>query len=668
MELVRAATARRSVQLADTGLRDYTARANGYITFLAQLGTDFPAPPALIKSDQLAVEVYWGAPDRSKQSVVGRRDTLLLPTDQEYHRDHLGIIQNNFPEMIRLGDGDEVRDVPHPLSTLGLETYNLQLAGSLAIRTGQQAIDVMMINVRPKNERAAAAVGAIYIDRATASVVRMTFSFTRAALRDEQLQDVSIILENGLVDGRFWLPRRQEIEIRRSLTWMDFPVRGIIRGRWEICCITTNTELPAQTFVGPEIVEASRQQQRAFPFEGAILDSLPEEVRALDAAEVRAVQEEARRLVREGALARARRVSLAARSISDFVRFNRVEGLALGAGASQQLPWGFAIGGRVRYGLDDAAWKGDGRVAWRSASGTTLSYTRFDDFRDVGQVQEVSTVRNSLAAQEFGSDWTNPIGRRGYSVRLEKARRNGGRFFVEARDVRERPLEVNAAPANGVFEPTLAADTVKRYAVELGWERDRTFGTAGGTVRSSIRLTPIELATYDGTGGGWGTEMPLVRARLDLQVRRPTARGAFVSRTILHATQPLAATSNMFIAPRPVQDFVYVGGPVSAPGYAFHSLAGRSALSQRFELHYRIPFIPIDLGRFGRVPSTLTVAPYVHGTLVNRPIRGDAGWHPAVGVAAIGFFDLVRIDVARGLRGGTWMFSLDIAREFWPVL
>ena len=106
LELVRAATARRSVQLADTGLRDYTARANGYITFLAQLGTDFPAPPALIKSDQLAVEVYWGAPDRSKQRVIGRRDTLLLPTDQEYHRDHLGIIQNNFPEMIRLGDGD----------------------------------------------------------------------------------------------------------------------------------------------------------------------------------------------------------------------------------------------------------------------------------------------------------------------------------------------------------------------------------------------------------------------------------------------------------------------------------------------------------------------------------------------------------------------------------
>jgi hypothetical protein len=53
---------------------------------------------------------------------------------------------------------------------------------------------------------------------------------------------------------------------------------------------------------------------------------------------------------------------------------------------------------------------------------------------------------------------------------------------------------------------------------------------------------------------------------------------------------------------------------------------------------------------------------------MNRPLRGDAGWHPSVGLAAIGLFDLVRIDVARGLRDGRWIFSMDMAREFWPVL
>jgi len=180
--LVSAAIQRRAVQLADTGLTDYTARAHGYLTFLAQLGEGFPEPPKLIKSDELVVEVYWGAPDRSKQRVVGRRDTLLLPTDIKYHRDHLGVVQNNFPEIIRLGDGDEVRDVPHPLSARGLQTYDYAISDSLAIRTSDRAIDVMMVKVRPKDDGAAAAVGAVYIDRVTGSVVRMTLSFTREAL------------------------------------------------------------------------------------------------------------------------------------------------------------------------------------------------------------------------------------------------------------------------------------------------------------------------------------------------------------------------------------------------------------------------------------------------------------------------------------------------------
>ncbi len=165
-----------------------------------------------------------------------------------------------------------MRDVRHPLSAAGFESYDYRIVDSLTIRTGDRVIDVMQVNVRPKDDREPAAVGAVFIDRRTASVVRMSFSFTRAALKDRQLEDVSVILENGLVDGRFWLPRRQEIEIRRSATWMDFPARGIIRGRWEICCIETNAGLAPQQFIGPEIVEAPRAQQRAFAFDGELLD------------------------------------------------------------------------------------------------------------------------------------------------------------------------------------------------------------------------------------------------------------------------------------------------------------------------------------------------------------------------------------------------------------
>jgi hypothetical protein len=51
-----------------------------------------------------------------------------------------------------------------------------------------------------------------------------------------------------------------------------------------------------------------------------------------------------------------------------------------------------------------------------------------------------------------------------------------------------------------------------------------------------------------------------------------------------------------------------------------------------------------------------------------RDAGGDWSSYPSAGVGIIGFFDLLRIDVARTLRGGRWMVSVDAAREFWKVL
>ena len=103
--LVELATQRRTEQLADTGLLDYRADARGYVTFLAALGDGFLETPKVVKTDELAVEVYWHAPNLSKQRIIGRRDTLLLPTDIQYHRDHLAIVQNNGKVLAYVCDG-----------------------------------------------------------------------------------------------------------------------------------------------------------------------------------------------------------------------------------------------------------------------------------------------------------------------------------------------------------------------------------------------------------------------------------------------------------------------------------------------------------------------------------------------------------------------------------
>ena len=113
--------------------------------------------------------------------MTGRRDTLLLPTDIAYHRDHLAIVQNNFPGIIRLGNGDEVQDVPHPLSAAGRTAYDFAATDSFTIRTIDRTFQVIEVKVRPRNDRQPRAVGALYLDTSTGVVVRMAFSFTRAA-------------------------------------------------------------------------------------------------------------------------------------------------------------------------------------------------------------------------------------------------------------------------------------------------------------------------------------------------------------------------------------------------------------------------------------------------------------------------------------------------------
>ena len=450
--LVERATERRANQLADTALVDYKATAHGYVTFLAQFGEGFPEPPKIVKADELGLEVYWRAPDLSKQRIMGRRDTLLLPTDINYHRDHLGIVQNNFRNIIRIGEGDEVRDVPHPLSPAGLEAYDFSIRDSLQIRLGTRVLDVYEVLVRPRNDRQPRAVGAVYIDRESGEVVRMAFSFTRAALMDKDLEDVSVVLENALIEGRFWLPRRQEIEIRRTGSWLDYPARGIIRGRWEICCYEVNTGIPASFFAGPEIVMAppSERAQKPSPFTGGILDSLPPDVRAVTDEDVKKVQEEARALVRAQALSRSRSLALSARHISDIARFNRVEGLALGTGFLQRLGAGVALAVSGRYGFSDQQFKGRGALEYRTGAGSSLILAAESQYSDVSDEPETSLVRNTIAAQEFGSDYTDTYDLRRLSLSASLAR-PGWRPTLELAYERHEPLLVHARPASGEF-------------------------------------------------------------------------------------------------------------------------------------------------------------------------------------------------------------------------
>lgn len=657
--LVARATERRAQQLADTGLTDYSASAHGYLTFLAQVGEGFPDPPRVVKADELGLEVYWRAPNHSKQVIVGRRDTLLLPTDIQYHRDHLGIVQNNFPSIIRLGEGDEVRDVPHPLSGAGMEAYDFAIRDSMRISIPGRTIDVYEVRLRPRNERAPMAVGAVYLARDDAQVVRMAFSFTRAALIDPHLEDVSIVLDNALTEERFWLPRRQEIEIRRTGTWLDFPARGIIRGRWEICCYQVNQGLPAEQFVGPEIVLAPPARRAAHRFEGAIMEALPAEVRAATDEDVRRVQAEARELVRREALARSRQTSVSAPSASELIRFNRVEGLSVGAGLRQRVGGGWNVVASGRYGFSDHEPKGALTVGWGSATGGGMQVRALREYRDARDVPEASGVRNSLAAQEFGSDYTEPFDVRGVLLTGAGAlgtaeplrwRLEGGYEWVDS-------LPVVARPARGAFASTIPVRPAAgpRFSLHLARASGAWLGGAL-SMRSELRIGSLTSGSARRHG----------YARLFAAAGWERRVGAFT--LVWEGTGGLLATEEDSLA---AQHLLYAGGPVTAPGYGAHRFAATRLLAQRVEWRVPVPFVPVPLGRWGRIPGQATIVPLVNAVYVSRgaAFRPAAnGWYPSVGLGLLALFDLVRLDVARGLRDGRWTFGVDLARELWRIL
>ena len=375
LALVRRAQERRSETQADASLTSYRTRAHGFVFFLAQVGAGLSEPPRLVKADELAVEVYWQAPDRSKQVILGWRDGAFLPTDIEYHRDHLGIVTNNFGDMIRIGEGDEVRDVVHPLSPAGPGFYDYAL-GRLARHPdrGRRSTGPGSPGTARGRSSSPSWSARSFSMNASAELVRFRFSFTPSAYLDRQLEDISIVLENARFEGRYWLPYRQEVEIRRRTNWLDFPARGIIRGRWEIDAYDLNEPLPPGTFAGPAIGGLRAPSPSGDSLWQQPLDQAIAGVAApINAQDMDALRVEVERIAGSHALGGLPARRLAAGSLSDLVKVNRVQGLTLGFGALVGLEESrVELRPYVAYGTSDDRVMGslDGR---RSLRGNRVS-------------------------------------------------------------------------------------------------------------------------------------------------------------------------------------------------------------------------------------------------------------------------------------------------------
>src|SRR6266704_1888824 len=372
---------------------------------------------------------------------------------------------------LRLGEGDEVRDVPHPLSPAGPDIYDFALGDTTTIMLPEREVRVVTLRVRPKDFGLPRIVGTLYLDAETADLVRMAFNFTPRSYLDAELEDVSIVLDNALWERRYWLPYRQEIEIRRRATWLDVPVRGIIRARWEIDGYVLNLGLASSWFAGDEITFLPKAERDSFPWKeplGAALQDIAEPVRQNDLERVRAeVEQIAGRRILTGLKGRR----LGVRGVSDLLHANRVEGLAAGAGLVVR-------GGgerrelraRASYGFADHRAKGAlSAVDRRGRSALEVSVYR--EVRDVGDAAIIAPLLNSFASQEFGHDYGDYYladggritYRHGIGVRSEW-RATAGRESIGS-------LAVTAVPANGSFRPNPSLGGPGVDLVQLALER-----------------------------------------------------------------------------------------------------------------------------------------------------------------------------------------------------
>ncbi len=649
--LARRGIERRLSAQGDTTLHSYRTRAHGFVFFLAQVGEGLREPPRLVKADELDVEVYWRAPGTSKQ-VIGRwRDGAFLPYGINYHRDHLGIVTNNFGDRIRIGEGDEVRDVIHPLAPSGLDLYDFALEDSTSVESGAGALKVYALQVRPKEFTRPRVVGTLYLSAATAELVRFRFSFTPAAYLDRDLEDISVVLENAIWEQRYWLPRRQEIEIRRRSTWLDFPARGIIRGRWEISDYQLNAPVTDAELAGPAIGGLVA----ATPGDSGWRQSLTQAVAGVAAPvnrqELDRLRNEVERIAGAHLLSGLPSTRFGAGSVSDVVHVNRVQGLAFGIGGSfgvarRRLLFRPSLGigtsdGRVTGGLEASA--GAGRFD------VTLDASR--RIRDFSDRPVISPLLNSLTSQEAGDD-------HGDYVLLDAAtatirRRLGPRSDValEAGAERSRSVETTATPATGSYRPNPALGGGTYGVARLVLTR----GSGGFGLAHELEGS---VALEGGTGPA-----EYLRVAGDASWRADAGPGQLFAEL----------AGGWASGGVPAWRTFAIGGRGTLPGEPFRAYGGRRMALAHLEWRLEVPVPAISFGSFASTGHRATVAPFVAAGWADRPPTAvpwtaSDGVRPVAGVALEWLMHLVRLEAGVGLRDGRIGVSVDVGRAWWGIL
>jgi hypothetical protein len=662
MELARA---RRLLPQLDTTLRNYHARAEGFVYFyLDRRDTD---ERTLVKVDQVALEIFWAPPNRTQQRIVGLRDVSRLPNRMYYHLDHLTVVQDGFGDVIRMGDGDEVADVPHPAAPRSDSIYEFRLADSLTLRLpgAGEAIRVYEIQVRPRRLDRSALVGSVFVDRARGDIVRMTFTFTPASYVDRRLDYISVSLDNGLWEGRYWLPNEQTLQIRRQVPELDFTAGAVIHGRMRISDYVFNDSLPAPTFYGPPVLAVPPAERRSFDFERALYDDLNEAGLA-PPADLARIRQQAAALLGTSRLSGLPRWRLNIASASSAFRYNRAEGPTVGLGVAYvpgptgraELTAGYAFGA-------DRPWGAAALRRTLPAGTDVVLRLGLRQPRDLGVAPALPTAINTLAALFFGEDYLDPYFASGARLSVRRGLGAGLEGTVELAAERHRSgvLTQRGAPFSdsAPFRDVPQVDEGDLGTVTLTIRRsmpDPRAAAWGGGVQ-------VEAGIFDGAG--------FVRPTAGVWTRVASADHA---RSLQLSGSVGGATNGA-----PSQRLFLIGGLNTLPGYEFRAFSGtRYGLLQAEATQAVLgPWLGLRLigaaGAAGGIPAPADPAAGSPPPWLCLTRCAWSTWQAgptgrvrfSAGAGASLLWDLLRVDAVRGLNGGRWQLLLSFHREFWDI-
>ena len=630
LELMDRARVRRDLPRGDSTLHNYQAKANGFVYFY--LDRQESDERTLVKVDQIAVDLFWRSPNRTKQKIVGLRDASRLPNKMYYHLDHLTVVQNGFGDVIKIGDGDEVRDVPHPAAAGADSIYDFRLADSVTLTLGAQGtVRVYEIQVRPKRVNRSALIGSVFVDRASADIVRMTFTFTPASYVDRRLDYINISLDNGLFSGSYWLPAEQSVEIRRQIPELDFAAGAVIKGRMRISSYEFNQPIADSVFYGRPVSAASEAQRRAYPFEWEIYAGVNEE--GLEpTARMEELQDLAVELVGRSKLSGLPPFRFYMPDASSYARYNRAEGWYAGLGASYVASPSLRIDalGGYAFGPEHAAGLLQTRI---DAAESTRLYAAVEAnaVRDIGPITGLPGVLNTIAGRLFHDDYLDPYYVDAATLRIEQrfARHWVMQLGAAAEDHDVALLTQDATE----FRPVHAIDAGRAYAGVIGVRRVVPV-TSGLRFAGSV---DVDVVHFDNT---------FVRPRLDLQAHYDND-----AKTTSVLLQWRGSTTLGSDVPRQYQ--VLLGGRETIPGYAYRAFSGNSYALAQIEAARAVwqPWLRVRAFAAAGYTDYSGTQEYAQLRFETDGIKVGGG----VGVAL--FWDILRFDLARGDEW-RWVFSI----------